>query len=500
MNKKISDLLFKNKVVILFVFLCIGATIASKQPLTFVIPELFTRIARNSFIVLSLIIPVIAGMGLNFGIVIGAMAAQISLFLTTYWGFTGISGFLLTAALSMPFSIFFGYLVGKLFNCMKGNEMIGGLVLGYFAEGIYQFIFLFVFGGLIAMDNPTLMIPTGIGVKNTIDLKDTVKYALDTVPMLTIIEAGFYLAVIGIICSTIFKVVKKQEINWKAVIVRIAAVGIIYGITYIKPVESFLSADRLLLLSAIEISCLGTVLWQIFRFVEWTVKRSRTPGGEVSARNNFNLKRAGANIVLAGVVYGLTYIPTLYRALIAVKLPVMTYLCIAALCGFNNILMKTRLGQNMRTVGQSRTVANAAGINVDRTRIIAMIFSTVLASWGQLIFLQNVGTLSTYGAHTQVGQFAIAALLVGGASVQKATNKQALLGIILFHTLFIVSPLAGKELFGDPVIGEYFRVFVSYGVIAMALAMHAWKKPQKSKLETDEKKSDGGDKGELKAA
>ena len=154
----------------------------------------------------------------------------------------------------------------------------------------------------------------------------------------------------------------------------------------------------------------------------------------------------------------------------------MTYLCIAGLCFFNTALMRTRLGQNMRTVGQSRTVANAAGINVDKTRIIAMIFSTVLASWGQLIFLQNVGTFSTYGAHTQVGQFAIAALLVGGASVQKANNRQAILGIILFHTLFIVAPLAGKELFGDPVIGEYFRVFVSYGVIAMALAMHAWKK------------------------
>ena len=59
--------------------------------------------------------------------------------------------------------------------------------------------------------------------------------------------------------------------------------------------------------------------------------------------------------------------------------------------------------------------------------------------------------------------------------MQKAT-KAGFLGIVLFHTLFIVSPLAGKELFGDAVIGEYFRVFVSYGVIAMALAMHAWKK------------------------
>lgn len=101
-KKKLMDVLFKNKVVILFIFLSVGATIASKQPLTFVIPELFTRIARNAFIVLSLIIPVIAGLGLNFGIVTGAMAAQIATFLTTYWGFTGISGFMLTVALATP--------------------------------------------------------------------------------------------------------------------------------------------------------------------------------------------------------------------------------------------------------------------------------------------------------------------------------------------------------------------------------------------------------------
>lgn len=140
----------------------------------------------------------------------------------------------------------------------------------------------------------------------------------------------------------------------------------------------------------------------------------------------------------------------------------------------------------MRTVGQSRVVANSAGIDVDKTRVIAMIFSTVLACWGQLIYLQNIGTFSTYGAHTQVGQFAIAALLVGGASVQKATNKQAIIGVILFHTLFIVAPQAGKNLFDNAQLGEYFRVFVAYGVIAVSLAMHAWnvvKKPKEEKLE-----------------
>lgn len=475
-NKKISDFLFKNKVVILFLLLCVGATAASKQPLTFVIPELFTRIARNAFIVLALIIPVITGLGLNFGIVAGAMAAQIALFLTTYWGFTGVGGFFITVALATPIALVFGFLVGKLFNLVKGNEMIAGLILGYFADGIYQLIFLFVFGGVIAMNNPTLMIATGVGVKNTIDLKDTVKYALDTIPMLTVLEIGFYLVIAGLLFTTIHKRIKKQAVNWKDTALKAAAAVFVYALTFIGSVEQFLSSDRLLLLSAVELGCLSVVLWQLFQIVRHKMTK-HTGAGSFGKRDTFDIRRALVFIVLAGAVYGLTYIPALFNVLIAVQLPVMTYICIGALCVFNNLLMRTRLGQNMRAVGQNRAVANSAGIDVDKTRIIAMLFSTVLASWGQLIYLQNIGTMSTYGAHTQVGQFAIAALLVGGASVQKATNKNALLGIVLFHTLFIVSPLAGKELFGDPVIGEYFRVFVSYGVIAMALAMHAWKKP-----------------------
>lgn len=475
-NKKISDFLFKNKVVILFLLLCVGATAASKQPLTFVIPELFTRIARNAFIVLALIIPVITGLGLNFGIVVGAMAAQIALFLTTYWGFTGVGGFFITVALATPIALVFGFLVGKLFNLVKGNEMIAGLILGYFADGIYQLIFLFVFGGVIAMNNPTLMIATGVGVKNTIDLKDTVKYTLDTIPMLTVLEIGFYLVIAGLLFTTIHKRIKKQAVNWKDTALKAAAAVFVYALTFIGPVEQFLSSDRLLLLSAVELGCLSVVLWQLFQIVRHKMTK-HTGVGSFGKRDTFDIRRALVFIVLAGAVYGLTYIPALFNVLIAVQLPVMTYICIGALCVFNNLLMRTRLGQNMRAVGQNRAVANSAGIDVDKTRIIAMLFSTVLASWGQLIYLQNIGTMSTYGAHTQVGQFAIAALLVGGASVQKATNKNALLGIVLFHTLFIVSPLAGKELFGDPVIGEYFRVFVSYGVIAMALAMHAWKKP-----------------------
>jgi simple sugar transport system permease protein len=159
-----------------------------------------------------------------------------------------------------------------------------------------------------------------------------------------------------------------------------------------------------------------------------------------------------------------------------VEIPVGTWLAIGALCFFLYFLSRTKLGQDLRSVGQDRHVAEVAGIPVDQVRVKAIIFSTVFAAWGHIIFLQNMGAFSTYGSYEQVGLYATAAILIGGATVTKATIGQALLGVFLFHTLFIVSPAAGRELFGDAQIGEYFRVFVAYGVIGVTLAMHAWKK------------------------
>ena len=185
--------------------------------------------------------------------------------------------------------------------------------------------------------------------------------------------------------------------------------------------------------------------------------------------------------VAAAAACLLYQIPAVAKLFSMVNIPMVTFMVVGLLCLFNVGIMKTRLGQQFRAVGQNRTVANASGINVDRTRLIAVMISTVLAGWGQLIFVQNMGSFQTYGAHEQVGLYAGAAILVGGASIRKANNKQAILGCILFHLLFIMAPSAGKNLFGDAAIGEYFRVFISYGVIALALVMHAWSGIQKRK-------------------
>ena len=155
--------------------------------------------------------------------------------------------------------------------------------------------------------------------------------------------------------------------------------------------------------------------------------------------------------------------------------PVVTLIVIALLCVFIVWFKKTKLGQDMRAVGQDMAVAEAAGIPVEKTRIVAIIISTVLACAGQLIFLQNMGNLATYNAHDQTSFFAAAAILVGGASVTHASIPNVFIGVILLHSMFIVSPLAGQNLFGSAMVGEYFRQFIGYGVIALSLVLYAWK-------------------------
>ncbi|MDR3073228.1 MAG: ABC transporter permease [Deltaproteobacteria bacterium] len=346
MKSRLRLFLIENAVVILFIALIAVAIPASNLPGSFLLQEILTRLGRSSFLVIALLLPIMAGMGLNFGMVLGAMAGQIGLILITDWRIVGIPGLMLAAIISMPISIFLGWVCGVIMNMAKGREMVTGFILAFFMNGIYMLIALYAMGSIIPIMNPELLLSRGYGIRNVVDLEG-VRQALDT-------------------------------------------------------------------------------------FIQ--------------------LKVGGMNI------------------------PVFSYLIIVAISCFIIWFRKTKVGQDMRAVGQDRAVAGAAGIAVERTRIIAIVISTVLAGIGQIIFLQNLGTINTTSSHEQTGMFSIAALLIGGASVTKATIPNAIIGIILFHLLFLVSPMAGKNLIGSGMLGEYFRQFVSYGVIALALVMYEWKR------------------------
>ena len=407
-SNSIRKFLFDRSVPLLFIVICLAGVYFSKLPLLFIVSTLLKRITRNSFMVLSLVLPVIAGVGLNFGIVIGAMAGQFAIITVTHFKVSGFPGFMLCILLAIPIAIVCGILTSMLLNKTKGQEMISSMIAGFFANGVYQFILLFLVGTLIPLKNKALVLSRGIGIRNNVDLSTAtgLKYSLDNVlqyPLFHVLAAVSAVAII-VIC------------------------------------------------------------------IDYYIKRKNGADGN----SNFEYL---SRLITAGFILAVSMMAIITNSpLLIIKLPIVTTLVIAALWLFNVLIMKTKLGQDFRSVGQDMDIAKVTGINVDRVRTIAVTISILLAAWGQVIFLQNIGILSTYGSHVQTALFSIAAILLGGASVTKATSGQAILGVILFHTLFIVSPKAGNNLFGDAQIGEFFRAFVSYGVIGVALGLHAWNK------------------------
>ena len=342
----VLEFLRNNSVPIMFILICAFCIPRAGLSPSYLLNEVMTRLGRNSFLILSLLIPVMAGMGLNFGMTLGAMAGQLGLILVADWQVWGIPGLILAAIISIPISILLGIMIGKLLNLAKGREMITSYMISFAMDGVYQLVVLFMMGPIIPIIHDSLKLPRGYGIRNTVSL--------------------------------------------------------------------------------------------------------------------LNMRQSVDNLLAVNVG--------------GVKIPVLTLIVIAAACLFILWFRKTKLGQDMRAVGQDIEVARDAGINVERTRIISMVISTVFAGFGMIIYLQNVGNFPTYTAHTQIGMFSIAALLVGGASVEKAGIKNVFLGVILFHTMFIVAPRTGAAITGDSMIGEYFRVFVSYAVITVALVMYEAKK------------------------
>ena len=398
----VKRFLIANIVPILFSAICLLGVLFSGSNPAVILMDVVARFDRNAFLVLSLIIPILTGLGLNFGIVLGAMAGQAAIFIVCVIGLTGMTAVFIAAVISIPLAVLFGWLSGLLLNRTKGQEMITSMILGFFAAGVYQFIFLFALGGIFPIDAPEIMLGTGVGVRNTIDLGN-MKYALDNL--------------------------------WK--------VDLFTGITLLGALLLAVNAIRLL-----------------------------RPQNRV--RRRISITVLWGTVTVFGLVGG--RLPQFASYQMLVKIPMVPFLLIAGLCLLIPAFLRTKLGQEMRAVGQDMGVAAVAGVDVNRTRIIAICISTVIAALGQIIFLQNLGNLSTYNAHENVGMFSAAALLIGGAAVSKATVGQALMGTVLFHLLFNVSPMAGKNLFGSAEIGEYFRVFIAYGIIAVTLALYAWKK------------------------
>ena len=269
LGQKAKTFLGNNTVPIMFILICAYCIPTSGFSASYLLNEIMTRLGRNAFLILSLLIPIMAGMGLNFGMTLGAMAGQIGLIFVADWQIWGIPGLILAAIISIPISVLLGVFIGKVLNKAKGREMITSYFIAYVMTGVYQLVVLYMMGSIIPIKHSSIKLPRGYGIRNTVSL--------------------------------------------------------------------------------------------------------------------LNMRQSLDNLIPVSIG--------------GVKIPVFTLILIALACLFIVWFRKTKLGQDMRAVGQDMEVAKDAGINVDRTRIIAMVISTIFAGFGMIIYLQNVGNFPTYTAN-----------------------------------------------------------------------------------------------------
>ncbi len=154
--------------------------------------------------------------------------------------------------------------------------------------------------------------------------------------------------------------------------------------------------------------------------------------------------------------------------LAGVRIPTGTLVVFLGLCALVGVFFRTRMGLTISAARSNPKFARAAGISDASTRVQATVLSTVLAAIGIVVFCQSYGFVQLYTAPLLMAFPAVACLLIGGASVSRATLTHVIVGTLLFQSILTVAlPVTSQVIQGD--ISETARLIIQNGMILYAL-------------------------------
>jgi len=132
------------------------------------------------------------------------------------------------------------------------------------------------------------------------------------------------------------------------------------------------------------------------------------------------------------------------------------------------LFMHSRTGTALTAVGSNPDFARASGVSVNMCRIIGVMISSVYGAIGILTYQQSFGFIQLYNAPLYMAFPAVAAILLGGASVNKASILNVVVGTFLFQSILTMTPsVINKILQTD--MSEVIRILISNGMIIYAL-------------------------------
>ncbi len=132
------------------------------------------------------------------------------------------------------------------------------------------------------------------------------------------------------------------------------------------------------------------------------------------------------------------------------------------------VFMRSRTGTALTAVGSNPDFARAGGVSSDRMRVISVIVSTIYGAIGILVYQQSFGFIQLYNAPLYMAFPAVAAILLGGATVNKASILNVIVGTFLFQSILAMTPSVINSVMKTD-MSEVIRILISNGMIIYAL-------------------------------
>jgi simple sugar transport system permease protein len=315
----------------------------------------------------------------------------------------------------------------------------------------------------------TLITAPFVGISVQTLLSDTIRRAgMNGVLVLAMVPAiqsgtGPYFGLpVGIVCG-LFALVCSIELNLTGVSWLLCSVllslplAIIAGYLYGKLLNAVKGSEMVIATyTGFSVTALMSLVWLIIPFqnpkMGWfigkglreTIQLDAIGGAQIL--NNFLMFKIGNVIIPTGML------------LVFGFLSVLVWL-----------FLRSKTGIAISAGGSNPRFAQAAGLNIDRNRILANIFSTILGALGILIYSQSFGYAQLYTAPLMMAFAAVAAILIGGATASRANILNVVIGVVIFQGLLTTALPVANEIFKGTDLSEIMRMIIQYGILLYAL-------------------------------
>jgi simple sugar transport system permease protein len=316
--------------------------------------------------------------------------------------------------------------------------------------------------------------PLGLSIPSLISdtLRRWAMYGILVLAMVPAIQSGIgpnfgiSLGIVGGLLGATISIEMGLTNPWAAVAVAMAiggaiasVLGILYGLLLNRVKGSEMTVSTYVGFSVIAFM---NIMWLSLPFSKGTLI---WPLGGMGMRNNISLVDSFGHVfnnwfsfhLFGGEETGI-FVPT---GLIIVFL---------ASCLLMGLFLRSKTGIAMSAAGENPAFTRAAGINVDKMRIIGTAISTALGAIGIIVYAQSYGFLQLYNAPLMMGFHCVAAILIGGASTKKATIANVLVGTFLFQGILAVALPVVNKILPESNLSDVIRIIISNGIILFALS------------------------------